>query len=396
MGNHKNSIATGNNKFVKKIAIIGSRGYIDKSFNLSSNDLFNKSGGNLGNLAFWYATDLHIKAEKEFFSWHCDPKFISENFDLLVFPAANQIGPHSNMSLLAKLFEKIEIPIVVVGLGSQAPSCSHKIEIPEDTKRWLKIISEKTTTIGIRGSYTASILENLGISNYAIIGCPSLFLSSDIHLGQSIQTKFEQILYKKDLGKVCITAGHPKWHHLRALEHKLFNLFRDNLQDYVCQAHIELVQAARTDHFCDLDEDTKTIIEAFLSHDHHKSRMIDFLKKSVIFPNAEAWMEYMVSFTLSIGTRFHGNMFPLQVGVPAICIPHDSRLEELTTSTLFPVANYKTILKCNNIYEIIELINFDGEIFDQNRKILAAKYWKILDENNILVDPQLLKLVGKC
>lgn len=40
-------------------------------------------------------------------------------------------------------------------------------------------MSERTNTIGVRGAFTAECLDLMGIHNYRIIGCPSMF-SADL------------------------------------------------------------------------------------------------------------------------------------------------------------------------------------------------------------------------
>ena len=67
------------------------------------------------------------------------------------------------------------MPCVIIGLGAQAPSYERKLEIPEGTKRLVKIISERSKTLGVRGYFTASVLEEMGITNITVIGCPSMY-----------------------------------------------------------------------------------------------------------------------------------------------------------------------------------------------------------------------------
>ena len=38
-------------------------------------------------------------------------------------------------------------------------------------------MSERTNTIGVRGAFTAECLDLMGIHNYRIIGCPSMFVN---------------------------------------------------------------------------------------------------------------------------------------------------------------------------------------------------------------------------
>jgi hypothetical protein len=76
---------------------------------------------------------------------------------------------------LADFLEKVKLPCVMIGVGSQAPNYDSEIKLQKGTVRFLKIVSERSVSIGARGFFTASWLEKYGIKNVDIIGCPSFF-----------------------------------------------------------------------------------------------------------------------------------------------------------------------------------------------------------------------------
>ena len=63
-------------------------------------------------------------------------KILAAECDVLVFPAANQLGKHTDLGALAQRLQQAGVPLVVIGVGAQAESFEHKIELSEGTKNW--------------------------------------------------------------------------------------------------------------------------------------------------------------------------------------------------------------------------------------------------------------------
>ena len=102
----------------KRIAVIGQPGAINGCFEKTSEQLFKECGLNTGNLAFWYAMNRHIEGNKSFLGWGVKPEFLKNNFDAVVFPAANQLNPDWDMSILADLFEKADFQLFLSDIFS--------------------------------------------------------------------------------------------------------------------------------------------------------------------------------------------------------------------------------------------------------------------------------------
>ncbi|HEY6772902.1 MAG TPA: polysaccharide pyruvyl transferase family protein, partial [Oxalicibacterium sp.] len=79
---------------------------------------------------------------------------------------------------ITRFLEKITIPIVPVSLCANSFN-GYDLGLAErlspNQKRNLALLSEKSKLIGVRGNYTAEILNRLGIKNVKVIGCPSYF-----------------------------------------------------------------------------------------------------------------------------------------------------------------------------------------------------------------------------
>lgn len=76
--------------------------------------------------------------------------------------------------------ENRDIQLLVLGLGvgntfATISEFVNELKKNEDKIRALKILSEHSLYIGVRGSISAEILDRIGIHNHKMIGCPSFY-----------------------------------------------------------------------------------------------------------------------------------------------------------------------------------------------------------------------------
>lgn len=154
----------------------------NKAIKGDSKAKFIARNANSGNLIIGHAVQNHLGNLHDEIEFREDfnPQMVNEKYDALIIPAANYIREMFSVQAQIKLLEKIKIPVICIGLGTQAASLSDKVKITPDLLRFLQILSTKSTTIGVRGFYTAELLNSLGIKNVDVIGCPSNFLNCDI------------------------------------------------------------------------------------------------------------------------------------------------------------------------------------------------------------------------
>lgn len=70
--------------------------------------------------------------------------------------------------------ENIQIPVVALGVGAQAVSPEMFKLDPEQLRIW-QLISERSQSLGVRGTFSEAVLRHNGIRNVDIVGCPSVF-----------------------------------------------------------------------------------------------------------------------------------------------------------------------------------------------------------------------------
>lgn len=287
------------------------------------------SGLNLGNYAFRHALKFIVG---DLWSYRpvAYPQFLlavtQTPVERILISAANWLGStetdEAHNGYRVRALETTDAPLTVFGLGVQA----RHGEVPQlgpNTARLAAIIAERSVSLSVRDEITADTLAALGIRNAVVTGCPSNFINGDRRLGAAIQARVQ-----------ALQAGGGGWGRLRtiisefspghpasaaALAAKL-RLLRDTPAFHVIQTP-ELLAF--------LFNETTDIPDAYLAanpFDGDAEALRAVLRGTTLHFNAiEGWMDFARTCDLSFGMRIHGNMVPLQAGVPSILISHDSR-----------------------------------------------------------------------
>lgn len=334
--------------------------------------LFPECGFNTGNLAFWGAIDRHIVSDKGFIPWSFNPDDVRANYDILVFPATNQINEENDLGYFADCFERTNLPCVILGLGAQASKIGDKLEISAGTRRWLHVIAERSTKIGVRGAYTAEVLAGFGIHNVEIVGCPSFFINDAKTLGRDIEDRL-----LKPVASLAICQGEFYSRQID-VERKLFEWLVAWQGAYICQAPEKVISLARG-RFEELSEEDIDAIRRYLCPEMPYAEFMLIARNSFkVFFEFDEWLNYLSRYDLSIGSRLHGNILAIQAGVPGIVIPHDSRTSELAQTGCLPTLASEKFLQCADLEEAKQSVEFDGAAFDKARQDLASRMAGIL------------------
>ena len=368
----------------QRIAFIGKPGLVPHSFNINSEKAFKECGLNTGNLAFWFAMNQHISGHKEYFDWDVSPDYLKSNFDLIVFPAANQLNPAWDMQALADLFEKSELPLVICGLGVQSGSFHSKPEFKKGTRRFMDVVSERASRIGVRGQFTAEVLSDCGISNVEITGCPSNFISANPSLGKDNAAKMNKLYeIKRLILNLDITEA------LTPVVRTCFNWSLGRKVNFVNQAPLSAVQLANNELEL-LESKEITEIKDILSPGMSMATFESLVENSFsVYFDANEWMHQLQKFDLSVGTRMHGNMLAWQAGIPSILIPHDSRTLELSQTMGLPHLPSSKIRSDMTLEELIEVARTDGREYDFKRQRLLGLYCSVLEQSGADLSPHL-------
>lgn len=256
---------------------------------------------------------------------------------------------------ITRFLEKITIPVVPLSLCANSFN-GYDLGLAErlspNQKRNLALLSEKSKLIGVRGNFSAEILNRLGIKNVKVIGCPSYFENGPTRL-----------LQKKpwDADKVITTAtffntGLPRTSHLLQDELYFINLlYLDNALPPTTNI---------TAQPFNLDE----IPTSFQLLAKAMAGRLEF------FSDYNRWAAFFKSndHCLTIGTRLHSGIFSINSGVPAIVTNPDSRARE--TCEYLRIPYDPSIHSRSNVREIFE--NLD---LSEMNNAYPALYGEFLD-----------------
>ncbi|QBY49679.1 polysaccharide pyruvyl transferase family protein [Cupriavidus oxalaticus] len=375
--------------------LFGFQPSIDTAPFLPTESAYHQVGDNTGNLAFCYAIDRLLGEGLASTLWHTNPERLKTFGDVGVLTLANQLGPHANLGYLNNSFRKIkDVSLVGIGLGAQAAPNQDRVEVPEGTLEWVRVIQERSPTsapnIAVRGDFSMRVLEHYGLAEKAVAtGCPTLFISPDRSLGQTIYQRFSP-----KMGRIAVTAGHQRWTHLAQLEASLVALSQCGGGAYICQSPLEMVQIGRGEVHL-LDPQSRDQCRAYTAPWMSNEEFINWSQRyACSFFSAAAWLEYLRRFDFVVGTRIHGVMLALQVGIPALCIVHDSRTTELCETMAVPYVKAQDHRLGITRDQLPSLFKFDPDAFDKNRVKRARIFADFLRSNELVAAPYLSGLAG--
>ncbi|WP_439594754.1 polysaccharide pyruvyl transferase family protein [Falsiroseomonas sp.] len=246
---------------------------------------------------------------------------------VLVMANAIRLGSTQNSlsafhDIMAQNIARTDQPIVVFGLGAQAASESEvNMTIPEPTLRLLRMIAERSNRIAVRGAFTAEVLEKLGIKTAAVVGCQSCFLSLSPNFPHAMTRPLKegsQIAF--NYTSISREAPLVKW----AFERGFDMIGQQESHEEFLQADQPPPADAKMERFFSAQGISPESYAAYCKAHFRK------------FFDLDTWLAHMARYDFSTGSRFHGNMFALQAGVPALWLRHDRRTQELCDHLKLP------------------------------------------------------------
>ncbi|MFT4108572.1 polysaccharide pyruvyl transferase family protein [Propionicimonas sp.] len=294
-------------------------------------------GSNVGNLMFSHAScRLLSVAGAEITTSkfeRLDPREVNENYDVAVVPLANAFRASliDGVRDMAALFEKLTIPVVVLGVGAQGPVSGEfqASELDDVVKRFMRAVLDRSGSVGVRGELTAKYLANLGFGeeHVRVIGCPSLFLRGpQLEIVRKVEelTPYSRISlnvspYRPLIGPISLD-------HAKRYPNLMYTA-----QD---QRTLGLMLNGVFDAPYALPEGSPTSLDHPLIRDNRVRFCLD----------PSTWMDYLSTFDFSFGTRIHGTIAALLGSTPGLLLAHDSRTLELATYHQIPyrVLNRRT------------------------------------------------------
>ncbi|TXM93259.1 hypothetical protein FV222_22485 [Methylobacterium sp. WL103] len=366
-----------------RAAILGLSPYVKDYWTANGQSLFQATGGNTGNLAFLFAVNNHITSRCAILPMSADPAIVREMADVVVLPLANQLGAHTDLGSQADQLEKIGLPIVGIGLGAQASNQGSHCDISPGTERWLRTVCAHSqngkANIGLRGEFTLRQFERLGLADSGIVtGCPSNFISE----GNSFTCEIEKKI-QTPISRVAVCAGIQFVSDLSGIEQDLFDIVTATNGIYITQHAIDMINFARWDVEA-MNTERLEQIRKYIAPHLSLSELKNWSRTHArCFADARQWMDELRYYDFAVGTRFHGAMLAIQAGIPAGCIVHDSRVEEMCQTMAIPYINHKDINGGITKSLLKKMFHFDVEQYKNTRAVLAEKYINLLVQNGL-------------
>ena len=307
---------------------------------------------------------------------------LREEYDYVFLRGSNYI--HSDMQWrdTIEVLKRLRLPVLGFGLGAQAP-VKGKINLSEQTKTVLHMMADSTTSIGVRGAYTAQVLWDIGIRNVRIVGCPTAFRSNN----PNMRINLPELDTVKNVG---IT-----------LRREVSSSYAQNIERYLT-FHRDLVKdlAHRFDNVTLMAQGEPEEKKLVFGTDEQKEQAIAQLRGN---PNVGKWymddeMERLYRSKMFysdvvadyenlvrqkdcvLGYRLHGNLMALSNGVPSIYFTYDSRTVEFAET--YQIPSYDVFSKKEFVLEDY----WNQDLFDKFNRAWFQTYREMatfLTENNI-------------
>lgn len=341
-------------------------------------ECFQATGQNTGNLLIGNGLFRQLRCDKvESYRYAMTPEYVEENFDQVVIAAANFLFPGFDFTPVSSFLDKIKLPVFMVGLGAQLPSAQSELDnIPAGTWRLVKIASERSHSIGVRGYFTAEQLDKHGISNLQVTGCPSLYTS----LVPSVRLR-----RTSDIGMTTVLNGSRNvvGHSLSKeaatrVERQLLQTGLACSLPYVFQNEQPEMQIVSGEDPADHMPSLRSLAKFF---ETDVDALVGYWQRhGKLFFSTQEWFEWINEYDFSVGTRFHGNVAALLNGVPAVVLTHDSRTKELCEFAAIPHASVSDVQELD-LQRLYDEANFD--LFESRYNSLYREYVRFLDNNSI-------------
>lgn len=364
---------------MKNPHFINFRTWTDYSAGDSAELILSKTGRNTGNLMFVDAVHRVVRHDKLSTGMRFDRKLIRAEHDGLVIPAANWLSSHSDWSNLAKLVEASKLPCVMVGLGAQSHSKASIPKLSEGTLRLLKVVSERSHSISVRGTFSAEVLSHYGIHNATVTGCPSLLW----HVDRPARVDS----HKEAVTRVSICATREDTRASLADKSArnqaslyLTRMARQMEYDFVAQTELHDINVARgIFHDAAAERESLDYVKQAYADQDDASIRAYLAAHLKVYCRVSEWLDYLRGRQFMMGTRLHGVIAGLLAGIPAVLIVHDARTLEMSENLAIPAISAQKVvaerMDAQAIYETADLAAFNirmVEYFQRFRTFFAA------------------------
>ncbi len=322
---------------------------------------------------------------------YADIDRINAEYDYVFLRGSNYIHQDMNWENATEVLKRLKIPVVAWGIGAQAP-VKGKLELSEQSKLMLRLMADSTTSVGVRGAYSAQVLWDLGIKNVRIVGCPTAFRRNnpnlEIKLRPLEQVKTAGVTLRREVSGT----------YARDIEQYL-TFHRDMVKDLASRFDVVLMAQGEVEEkkivFGTAEQREEGIAELKANEWVRKWYLDDELEKlhrdRLFYSDVVADYEALVQQKdMVLGYRLHGNLMALANGTPSVYFTYDSRTVEFAET--YQIPNFDVFSgKKFSLEEYWDQSLFDK--FNRAYRFMYREMRQFLVENN--VDTKMVDVMAK-
>jgi hypothetical protein len=299
--------------------------------------------------------------------------------DFICLRGSNYIHENMDWGHFGSWIERLNLPVLCLGVGAQSAT-RRRMTLPSEGLRIWEMISERCNSIGVRGSFTAEVLNDNGIKNAEIVGCPTLFRSRNPNFKLRSKTYADiatlSFSIRRETDHTYTTDIPAFLAQQKAIIERLARTY-----DLYLTAHGEIEEKII------FYKDPKRLAEAHAVlrqqnwFDGEDSVMQRLYETRLFFTGIVGHLEqFMSNMDATIGYRVHGVLPALAQGIPAVLLEYDARSSELAQTLDVPLITPQEALELP-FAEIFDPARFLR--FEQRYPANYARMKRFLDRNDI-------------
>ena len=279
----------------------------------------------------------------------------------------------------AEVLERLRIPVIAFGIGAQAPS-EGPLVLSDETKAVLRGMSERCVTLGVRGSYTAQVLWDIGIRNSRIIGCPTLFRNRrpDLRIDLPPLERVREIGYTLRR-EVSATYSPDIARYLAFQKQTILDMAQRFDVTVMAQGEIEEKKIVLGTEAQRKEAMDKLAAQKWL--DGPDDPLTRLYETALFYSDVVADYDAIGRrLDFVIGFRLHGNLISLASGTPSVYFTYDSRTSEFVETFGIPAYDVysATPFRLEDYWDQARFERFNRTYFERYRDMRL-----FLEENGI-------------
>ncbi len=259
----------------------------------------------------------------------------NNEYEFAFLRGSNYLHPEMDWENAPSVLRRLRIPILAFGIGAQAPR-SGKLELTPAAREVMAIIADHSSSMGVRGAYTAEVLWSLGIRNARIVGCPTIFRANDpglrIDLPPLDQVRHVAYTLRREVGA---DYAQDVRRYLDLQRETIMALAERFELDILAQGEVEeknLLWGDATQR-----EAARAVLrgEGWLRGPDDRLEAL-YEQRLFYSDDVSAFEARLRQQDLVLGYRLHGNLLGLANRIPAVYFTYDSRTTEFADTFAIP------------------------------------------------------------